>query len=129
MTVPGLDPLIHAPVRLQICAILSATDEAEFALVREETGVSESVLSKQVKLLADAGYLKVRKGSFAKARLTFGVVEEGAAKPRELPVSSRQRTWLSLSQAGRQAFAAHMQALTKLAATAAGVIAAEKHPH
>ena len=55
MTLPGLDPLIHAPVRLQICAILSATDEPEFALVREERGVSESVLSKQVKLLEEAG--------------------------------------------------------------------------
>ena len=121
MTLPGLDPLIHAPVRLQICAILSAADEAEFALVREETGVSESVLSKQVKLLADAGYVTVRKGSFAEASLVFGT----AAKPREVGISSRQRTWLSLTKAGRQVFAAHMQALTKLAQTAASGIAAE----
>ena len=77
MTLPGLDPLIHAPVRLQICAILSAADEAEFALVREETGVSESVLSKQVKLLEEAGYVAVRKATLA----------------------SRQRTWLALTKA------------------------------
>ena len=102
MSVAGLDPLIHAPVRLQICAILSATDEAEFALVREETGVSESVLSKQVKLLADAGYVKARKAS-----------------PHPAALSARQRTWLSLTDAGRRAFAAPMQALTRLAATAA----------
>jgi DNA-binding MarR family transcriptional regulator len=102
VSVQGLDPLIHAPVRLQICAILSATDEAEFALVREETGVSESVLSKQVKLLEEAGYVAVRKATFA----------------------ARQRTWLAITAAGRRAFAAHMQALTRLAATAAGGIAA-----
>ena len=103
MSLPGLDPLIHAPVRLQICAILSAADEAEFALVREETGVSESVLSKQVKLLEEAGYVAVRKATLA----------------------SRQRTWLALTRAGRTAFAAHMQALTRLAQTAANAIAAE----
>ena len=103
MSLPGLDPLIHAPVRLQICAILAAADEAEFALVREETGVSESVLSKQVKLLEEAGYVAVRKATLA----------------------SRQRTWLALTRAGRTAFAAHMQALTRLAQTAANAIAAE----
>lgn len=102
MTLPGLDPLIHAPARLQICAILSATDEAEFALVREETAVSESVLSKQVKLLEEAGYVRVRKATLA----------------------SRQRTWLALTAAGRAAFAAHMQALTRLAAMAANGVAA-----
>ena len=125
MSVPGLDPLIHAPVRLQICAILSATDEAEFALVREETEVSESVLSKQVKLLADAGYVKVRKASPIEAGLVFGIGKKGAADPRKIAISSRQRTWLSLTPAGRQAFATHMQALTQLAATAASGIAAE----
>jgi DNA-binding MarR family transcriptional regulator len=103
MSLAGLDPLIHAPARLQICAILSAADEAEFALVREETGVSESVLSKQVKLLEEAGYVAVRKATLA----------------------SRQRTWLALTKAGRAAFAAHMQALTRLAETAASGIAAE----
>ena len=103
MTLPGLDPLIHAPVRLQICAILSAADEAEFALVREDTGVSESVLSKQVKLLEEAGYVAVRKATLA----------------------SRQRTWLALTKAGRAAFATHMRALTRLAEQAAAGLAAE----
>ena len=125
MTVPDLNPLIHAPVRLQICAILFATDEAEFALVREETGVSESVLSKQVKLLADAAYVTVRKGSVASASLVFGAGRQGAASPREVTISSRQRTWLSLTEAGRKAFASHMRALTALADRAANGLAAE----
>lgn len=96
MTLPDLNPLIHAPVRLQICAILSTADEAEFALVREEAEVSESVLSKQVKLLEEAGYVAVRKATLA----------------------SRQRTWLALTPTGRKAFSAHMRALTALAAAA-----------
>jgi DNA-binding MarR family transcriptional regulator len=91
---PQFDPIIHAPARLQICAILSAVDEAEFALLREETGVSDSVLSKHLKQLEEAGYLKLRKAT----------------------VSSRQRTWLSLTPGGRKAFAAHVQELTRLAA-------------
>ncbi len=125
MSVAGLDPLIHAPVRLQICAILSAVDEAEFALVREETAVSESVLSKQVKLLADAGYVKVRKASPFEAGLVLDARRLGAATAHKATISARQRTWLSLTKAGRQAFAAHMQALTRLAETAAGGLAAE----
>lgn len=102
MSGPELNPVIHAPLRLQICAILSAVDEAEFALVREETGVSESVLSKHVKQLEAAGYAQVRKAVFA----------------------SRQRTWLGLTDAGRIAFANHMRALTALAEKSAGAITA-----
>ncbi len=99
MTGLQLDPVIHAPVRLQICAILSATGEAEFSLVRDETGVSDSVLSKHVKQLEDAGYLKVRKAT----------------------VASRQRTWLSLTKVGTRAITAHFLALKRLAATVPGV--------
>lgn len=88
----ALDPVIHAPVRLQICAILSATDEAEFALVRREIDVSESVLSKHARQLEEAGYLSIRKAV----------------------LDSRQRTWLALTVAGRRAFAAHVAALMAL---------------
>lgn len=96
MAIAGLDPIIHAPARLQICALLSATDEAEFALVREEVGVSESVLSKHVKQLEEAGYVGVRKAVLA----------------------SRQRTWLSLTDAGQKVFRRHLQALTELTSSA-----------
>ena len=94
MSLAQFDPVIHAPLRLQVCAILSATDEAEFALVRDETGVSDSVLSKHIRQLEEAGYLKIRKAT----------------------LDSRQRTWLSLTKAGQKAFAAHVRELTRLAA-------------
>ena len=91
--VPQFDPVIHAPGRLQICAILSAVDEAEFAMVREAIAVSDSVLSKHLKQLEEAGYIKLRKQAHA----------------------GRQRTWLALTPAGRAAFAAHVAELTRLA--------------
>ena len=97
MAAAQLDPVIHAPARLQICAILSAVDEAEFALVREELEVSDSVLSKHLKQLEEAGYLKLRKAT----------------------VASRQRTWLSLTGEGRRAFREHVKALSALARVSA----------
>ncbi|MCF8503520.1 MAG: transcriptional regulator [Caulobacter sp.] len=89
----ALDPVIHPPGRLRICAILSAADQAEFAMVRDSVGVSDSVLSKHVKLLEDAGYVAVSKAA----------------------QGGRQRTWLSLTAAGRKAFAGHIAELQRLA--------------
>ncbi|WP_338043366.1 hypothetical protein [Nonomuraea lactucae] len=38
-----LDPVIHAPTRLQIVSLLAATEQAEFGFVRDSLGVSDSV--------------------------------------------------------------------------------------
>lgn len=95
--VPAFDPVIHAPLRLQACAILSSVNEAEFALVRDTLGVSDSVLSKHLKQLEEAGYIKVRKAASG----------------------GRQRTWLSFTGKGRKSFAAHVAELERLAATVA----------
>ena len=96
---PRFDPVIHAPGRLQICAILSAADDVEFAMVRDTISVSDSVLSKHLKQLEDAGYIALRKAA----------------------LDGRQRTWLSLTGAGRKAFAAHVAELQRLAAMTAPV--------
>ena len=93
MRAPVFDPIIHAPGRLQICAILSDIDQAEFAMVRDAISVSDSVLSKHVKQLEDAGYVAVSKAAAA----------------------GRQRTWLKLTGEGRAAFRAHVAELTRLA--------------
>lgn len=91
-----LDLVIHAPGRLQLCGILATADEVEFATARDAIGVSDSVMSKHVKLLEEAGYVKLRKAALA----------------------GRQRTWLALTPAGRKAFAAHVAELTRLAGLA-----------
>ena len=95
--VPRFDPVIHAPGRLQTCAILSAADDVEFAVVRDTLSVSDSVMSKHLKQLEEAGYVALTKA----------------------PFDGRQRTWISLTPAGRTAFAAHVAELQRLAALTA----------
>ncbi|HRH20679.1 MAG TPA: transcriptional regulator [Brevundimonas sp.] len=94
---PVFDAVIHAPGRLQICAILSSVDDAEFAMIRDAIKVSDSVLSKHLKQLEEAGYVKLTKQA-----------ENG-----------RQRTWIALTPAGRKTFAAHVAELQRLAALTA----------
>ena len=87
-----LDPLIHAPARLQVVTTLSAVSEAEFATLRAALDVSDSVLSKHLSALADAGYVRSRKG-----------VQAG-----------RRTTWIGLTSAGREALREHVAALRQL---------------
>jgi len=93
------DELIHAPRRLQICAMLAAVDSMEFSTVRETLGVSESVLSKHVKVLNSAGYVTMTKATR----------------------SSHIRTWLTLTAAGRDALAGHLAELRRIAELATAV--------
>jgi DNA-binding MarR family transcriptional regulator len=102
-----LDPVIHSPVRLSIMACLAAAERAEFGFVRDAVEVSDSLLSKQVTTLADAGYVKVKKGY----------------------VGKYPRTWLSLSTAGRRALDAHLAALTAIVTAApSAAVGAEAGP-
>ena len=92
MSIAQFDPIIHAPNRLQICSLLVPLEDAEFQLIRGHLGVSDSVLSKHVKQLEDAGYVKQRKEKF----------------------NGRQRTWLYLTKAGRSAFEGHVAELMRI---------------
>ncbi len=88
-----LDMVLHPPARLQISSVLSKVNEAEFARLKQVTGAADSVLSKHLSALAEAGYVTLRK----------------AAR------DGRQRTWASLTSAGRVAFTGHLAALQRLA--------------
>ena len=94
MTAGQLNPIIHAPVRLKICAFLSPLEEAEFQVIRDDLQVSDSVLSKHLKKLEDAGYVAFRK------RKSNG----------------RQRMWARLTKDGRAALTGHLDALTAILA-------------
>ena len=74
-------------------ALLAGADRVEFSFVRDHVEVSDSVLSKQMGALEQAGYIKVRKGF----------------------VGKRPRTWLSLTGEGRRVFARHLAALSEIA--------------
>lgn len=83
--------------RLKVAAFLAGCDEAEFAAVAMATDTPASALSKAAARLVEENYLSVRKGH----------------------VGRRPRTWLSLTEEGRQAFSEHMDSLKRL--TALGV--------
>ena len=79
----GFDETIHSPNRLRICAALSAARQVEFATLEQGLGVSKSLLSKQLKVLIDAGYVTMER------------------KPQSF---GRPRTWVRLTSAGRRAY-------------------------
>ena len=92
MSKAAFDTIIHAPNRLQICALLETTKELEFQVVKEQLDVSDSVLSKRLKVLEDVNYVQITK------RTEF----------------TRQRTWLSLTSLGRKAFKNHLTELKRI---------------
>lgn len=94
MTEPHFDPVMHEPTRLQICGILAAVDEAEFGTLRDTLGIADSVTSKHLKVLETPGYVRLSKRT---------------------PGVGRARTWAELTPRGREAFAAHVSELRRLA--------------
>ena len=94
MTTARFDELIHAPTRLAIVSLLAAAQWADFKYIRDDLGLSDSALSKQLSILESAGYVDIRKGF----------------------VGKRPRTSAALSTGGRQAFEQHVAALQQIIA-------------
>ncbi|MBB6551776.1 transcriptional regulator [Nonomuraea rubra] len=90
---PVFDEVVHAPNRLQICAMLAAVGSAGFSVVRDDLGISDSALSKQVKVLQTVGYVK----------------------PAKTSGQAHRSTWLSPTAAGRDALAGHLAELRRIA--------------
>lgn len=88
----GLDPLIHAPARLQLMSLLSTVSEVEFSTLRSTLDVSDSVLSKHIAALMEVRYLASRKA-----------VRGG-----------RRTTWVGITPKGRRALRDHVAALRRL---------------
>lgn len=95
--VARFDELIHAPLRLRICASLGPVEWVDFADLREILGVADSVLSKHLKQLGDAGYITIEK-----------FVRLG-----------RSHTRVSLTRDGRIAYVGHIAALRDMVGGAA----------
>lgn len=85
---------IHAPLRLRICGMLAAVKQMEFSVIRDALGVADSVLSKHLSRLVEAGY----------------------AESWKTVAAGRARVWVRLTPAGRRAFADHLEALRLIAA-------------
>lgn len=99
MSAAQFDETIHAPLRLKACAMLAGVDSLEFGAVRDTLEVADSVLSKHLKVLADAGYVELDKPAGQKGRA---------------------RTWVRLTRAGRTAFDGHLAALREMVEGAGG---------
>jgi DNA-binding MarR family transcriptional regulator len=84
-----LDPHLQAPARLKLATMLTAVTEIEFAVLRDRLGVSDSVLSKHLAALVEAGYLRSRKGTH----------------------QGRRTTWVAISPTGRKVLRNHVAAL------------------
>lgn len=87
-----LDPLIHAPKRLRLMAILSTFDHATFALLRDRLELTDPDLSKQLKALQDAGYVRTSK--------------TGRGPGSE--------TWVTMTRGGMKAYRGHVAALREV---------------
>ncbi len=87
-----LDRHLLAPARLKLTTMLTAVTEVEFAVLRDGLGVSDSVLSKHVATLADAGYVRSHKGT-----------HEG-----------RRTTWVGLTPTGRKVLRNHVAVLREI---------------
>ncbi len=87
-----LDPHLQAPAHLKLMTMLTAVTEVEFAVLREGLDVSDSVLSKHVAMLVDAGYARSRKGT-----------RDG-----------RRTTWVAVTPTGRKVLRDHVAALREI---------------
>ncbi len=92
--IAGFEPLLQAAARLQVMAVLVNAQQVEFARLKDLTGASDSVMSKHLSTLADAGFIKLSKAT----------------------ADGRQRTWTSVTRAGRKAFSNHVAALQRIVA-------------
>lgn len=86
-----MDEIIHQPLRLKIMAALAATPEEplEFKRLRAVTEATDGNLGRQLRTLADAGYITVIKDY----------------------ANNRPRTRAELTPQGRRALAAHIDYL------------------
>ncbi len=60
-SVPELDPVVHAQLRLAALTLLSGVEEAEFTWLRDRTGSTDGNISVHLAKLEEAGYIAVHK--------------------------------------------------------------------
>lgn len=84
-----LDPLLHSQLRLAVVSLLMGVDEADFVFLREKTQATAGNLSVQIDKLSQAGYIEVLK----------------------LQSGKRSRTICRMTDEGRTAFVAYVEAL------------------
>jgi DNA-binding transcriptional ArsR family regulator len=92
MTAPGLDRLLSDPTRLAIMSVLCATDWCDFAFLRDQVGLSDSALSKQLATLKNDT-----------------LVEQNRTYRGRVP-----KTTVRATEIGRARFLTHVEALQQI---------------
>jgi DNA-binding transcriptional ArsR family regulator len=90
--IADIDRLVHEPARLMILTVLSVVESADFVYLMRQTGLTKGNLSSHMSKLEDAGYIDIKKEFVGK-----------------IP-----RTFLRLSDQGRQAFQAYRQRMIQV---------------
>ncbi|MGV2901756.1 transcriptional regulator [Microbacterium sp. AGC62] len=93
-----LDDNFASPIRFSLMAALGDGMELDFATLRDVLQCGDSPLSKAITHLQAADYVFARKAN----------------------VGGRSRTWVRSTRTGRDAFAAHLQALREIVALGGG---------
>ena len=88
-----IDEVIHGRVRLGIMAYLMVAEVADFNTLKAKLEVTEGTLSVHLRKLEEAGYVTIDKGYKGRRPLTR----------------------ILLTESGRAAFAAYLEAMGKLA--------------
>ena len=89
---PEVDRLIHEPARYYIMALLYVIEQAEFLFVQNQTGLTPGNLSSHLSKLEKAGYVMINKQFVGK-----------------IP-----RTFLSLTEQGKEAFDGYRERMQEL---------------
>lgn len=92
MSLDDLDSNLTAPKRLAAMGLLASASRIEFAYLRDQLELSDSDLSKQLKVLLDAGYVTSKRTGKGKTRAS----------------------WFSITSTGRAALDRHAAALRRL---------------
>ena len=89
---PELNPVVHGRLRLALLSLLSGVEQAEFTWLRAKTEATDGNLGAQLLKLEEAGYVAVEKKF----------------------VLQKPHTLYRISESGRQALTAYVQALKQL---------------
>jgi len=88
----GIDEVVHQRVRLGLLTIANEARRVEFRFLRESMALTAGNLSQHIRVLEEAGFIRVTKGTAGR----------------------RPRTWVSITRAGRTALHVEVASLKSL---------------
>jgi DNA-binding MarR family transcriptional regulator len=76
----SIDPIIHAPARMAIMAVLTSTDAVDYTFLSEELCLTDGNLTSHLKKLEESGYVRCTKGFIGrKPRTSYRITAKGRA--------------------------------------------------